>query len=220
LNFSCYIHSFRVHIHAVFTCVHALMHWHDSQRYTTISYSSPKSCALTVTVVTVQRMMWGLETVLHKNLHILAYLLYCQLNYLSVSLHWYWKILSICISSRCSCWRLKCSGMWHSVAGQAVCYILKDCSIFIFGSSHARNLMGKQLFRISGTSHTMTQCHVPEDLTISRHCCENFTSCVVNWSLSQISVEINCVSVACVLLCMIRLVPWSLLRSEWKAGSY
>lgn len=103
LNFSHYIQSCRVHIHAIFTCVHALMHGHDSQRYTAISCSSPKSCALTVTVVAVQHMMWGLETVLHKNLHILAYLLCNQLNYLSVSLHWYWKILSICISSWCSC---------------------------------------------------------------------------------------------------------------------
>jgi hypothetical protein len=110
LNFSCCIHSCRVHIHAIFTCVHALMHWHDSQRYTTISCSSSKSCALTVTVVAVQHMMWGLETVLHKNLRILAYLLYHQLNYLSVSLHWYWKILNICVSSWCSCWRLSLLG--------------------------------------------------------------------------------------------------------------
>lgn len=86
-----------------FSHVHALIHWHDSQRYTAVSCSSPKSYALTVTVVAAQRMMWGLETVLHKNLHILAYLLYSQLNYLSVSLHWYWKILSISISSWCSC---------------------------------------------------------------------------------------------------------------------
>jgi len=80
--------------------------------------------------------------------------------------------------------------------------------------------MGKKLSRISGTSHTMTQCHVPEDLTLPRHCCENFTSCMVNGSPSQISVAIKWASVPFVLLCMIRLVPWSLLRSEWKAGSY
>jgi hypothetical protein len=112
LNFSCYIQSCWVHIHAIFTCVRALIHWHYSQCITAIPCSSPKSCALAVTVVAVQHMIWGLEAVLHKNLHILAYLLYSHLNYLLVSLDLCWQILSIWISSWCSCWSLKSSGMW------------------------------------------------------------------------------------------------------------
>jgi hypothetical protein len=55
LNFSSYIQSCQVHIHAVFTFAHACMHWHNSQRSTALSCNSPKSYALTVTVVAVQR---------------------------------------------------------------------------------------------------------------------------------------------------------------------
>jgi hypothetical protein len=37
-----------------------------------------------------------------------------------------------------------------------------------------------------------------------------YTSCMVNWSLSQISVEINWTSVPYLLLCIITLVHWCL----------
>jgi len=77
-------------------------------------------------------------------------------------------------------------------------------------------MIGQHLFKISGTSHIMTWCHIPKDLTLLKYCCENFTFCMVNW----ISVEINWASVPYVLLCMIRLVDWSLLKSECKAVCY
>jgi len=28
-------------------------------------------------------------------------------------------------------------------------------------------------FKMSGTIHAMTQCHIPEELDVYQHCCEN-----------------------------------------------
>jgi hypothetical protein len=32
-------------------------------------------------------------------------------------------------------------------------------------------------FKTSETTHTMTQCHIPEYLSLQQHCCDNFTAC-------------------------------------------
>jgi hypothetical protein len=127
LNFSCYIQSCQVHIHAIFTCVHALMHWHDSQ--TILQYHELVQKALHLQSLLFLFSAWCGDWRQFCTKTCISLHIFSKVSW--ISLHWYWKILSICISSWCSCWRLKSSGMWHSVAVHKVCYIwVKPCKKF------------------------------------------------------------------------------------------
>jgi len=89
LNFSSYIQSCWVHILAIFTSVHARMHWHDSKRYTAISYSSPKSYALAVTVVAVQ--CWKhfcTKTCISLHICCTVSWIICQFPYIDIEKFW------------------------------------------------------------------------------------------------------------------------------------
>ena len=89
LNFSCYIQSCRVHIRAIFTSVHALMHWHDSQTTTAVPCTSPKSYAPTVTVVTVQHWkQFCTKTCISLHICCTVSWITCQFPYIDIEKFW------------------------------------------------------------------------------------------------------------------------------------
>jgi len=55
--------------------------------------------------------------------------------------------------------KMKC-GMWHYGTGWVVSYVLKDCSAF----------------KVLRTTYPMMHCHIPTDLMLQQHCCENLKS--------------------------------------------
>jgi hypothetical protein len=52
---------------------------------------------------------------------------------------------------------IKCR-MWHYATGWVVSYASKDCSAF----------------KVLRTPYPMMNCHIPTDLMLQQHCCENF----------------------------------------------
>ena len=75
-------------------------------------------------------------------------------------------------------WMFQSFGMWCHAVGWAVPDVPMDhyASIFRFMQSKKYQKTGKlQSFEVSGATHPTTHCHIPEDLRLWQHWCENVT---------------------------------------------
>jgi hypothetical protein len=83
-------------------------------------------------------------------------------------------------------WRFKSFGMWYCVFGE-VLGILKDHSASMFRVEHSKNksdcltMKMKVVWSLKmlGTTDPTRQCHIPEDLSLSQHCCEKHKFCIL-----------------------------------------